>query len=73
MKTYTAVIEQEADGGYSAYVPDLPGCASMGDSYEDALTNIREAITCYLEGLRAEGLSAPEPHTHVVTVDVDAA
>ncbi len=73
MKKYTAVFERENDGGYSVYVPDLPGCASMGDTYEEALANIREAIACHLDGLRADGLSVPEPHTQIATVEVDAA
>ncbi len=35
------------------------GCASMGDTYEEAIGNIREAVTCHLEGLRADGLPVP--------------
>ena len=73
MKQYTAVFEREKDGGYSVYVPDLPGCASMGDTYEEALANIREAIACHLDGLRADGLPLPEPHTQIATIEVDAA
>ncbi|HEY3358412.1 MAG TPA: type II toxin-antitoxin system HicB family antitoxin [Polyangia bacterium] len=73
MRQYMVVVEREADGGYSVLVPDLPGCASMGDSYDEALRNIREAIACHLEGLRADGLPVPEPHTQVATVEIDAA
>jgi predicted RNase H-like HicB family nuclease len=46
---YTAVFQEEKDGGYSVWVPTLPGCASQGDSFEDALKNIKEAIELYLE------------------------
>lgn len=46
---YDAVFEKEADGGYSVWVPDLPGCASQGDSLEQAIENIKEAMELYLE------------------------
>lgn len=43
------VLERSDEGGFTAYVPSLPGCISEGDSREDALINIREAIQLYLE------------------------
>jgi len=43
------VLEPSEDGGYSVYVPSLPGCISEGDTREEALQNIREAIALYLE------------------------
>ena len=43
------VLEPSDEGGYTAYVPSLAGCVSEGDSKEEALTNIREAIELYLE------------------------
>lgn len=43
------VLEPSEDGGYTAYVPSLPGCISEGDSKEEALHNIKEAIELYLE------------------------
>ncbi len=43
------VLEPSEDGGYTAYVPSLPGCISEGDSKEEALHNIKEAIALYLE------------------------
>jgi predicted RNase H-like HicB family nuclease len=43
------VLESSDEGGYTAYVPSLPGCVSEGDSREEALANIREAIELYLE------------------------
>ena len=49
---YTVVLEQEADGGYVASVPALPGCVSQGDTRSEALANIREAIEVYLEDCR---------------------
>jgi len=45
------VLEPSDEGGYTAYVPSLPGCVSEGDTKEEALTNIREAIELYLEAV----------------------
>lgn len=46
---FTVVLEPSGEGGYTAYVPSLPGCISEGDSLNEALANIREAIELYLE------------------------
>ena len=46
---YNAVFQQENEGGYSVWVPSLPGCASQGENFEEAIDNIREAINLYLE------------------------
>ena len=46
---YTAIFQEEKEGGFSVWVPDLPGCASQGETFEDALKNIKEAIELYLE------------------------
>ena len=43
------LLEPSEEGGYTVYVPALPGCISEGETAEDALTNIREAIELYLE------------------------
>ncbi|HVE71169.1 MAG TPA: type II toxin-antitoxin system HicB family antitoxin [Thermoanaerobaculia bacterium] len=43
------ILEPSAEGGFTAYVPTLPGCISEGETREDALKNIREAIELYLE------------------------
>jgi len=43
------VLEPSDEGGYTVYVPSLPGCISEGDTVEEALKNIREAIELYLE------------------------
>ncbi|HLI87692.1 MAG TPA: type II toxin-antitoxin system HicB family antitoxin [Ktedonobacteraceae bacterium] len=45
----TVVLEPSDEGGYTVYVPALPGCISEGDTKEEALANIREAIKLYLE------------------------
>jgi predicted RNase H-like HicB family nuclease len=43
------ILEPSADGGFTVYAPSLPGCISEGDTRDEALTNIREAIALYLE------------------------
>ncbi len=48
------VLEPQAEGGYTVYAPTLPGCVSEGDSREEALRNIKEAIELYLEVEDAE-------------------
>jgi len=56
---YTVLLEPEDDGGYAVSVPALPGCVSQGDSREEALANVREAITLYLEDCREAGDPLP--------------
>lgn len=43
------ILEPSDEGGYTVYVPSLPGCISEGDTMDEALVNIREAIDLYLE------------------------
>jgi predicted RNase H-like HicB family nuclease len=57
---YTVVLEREPDGGFVASVPVLPGCVSQGDSREEALRNIREAVELYVEDCEAAGDPVPE-------------
>jgi predicted RNase H-like HicB family nuclease len=56
---YTVLLEPEEDGGFVASVPALPGCISQGDTREDALANIREAIALYVEDCREAGDPVP--------------
>src|SRR5262245_55690859 len=73
MKDYAAVVEREADGRYSDYVPDLPGCASMGDARRRALVNVREAVACYIEGHQKLGRPLPRRRARVEIVTIHAA
>ena len=69
---YTVILQREEDGGYVATVPVLPGCVSQGDSREEALKNIGEAIEVYLADVRAAGESVPvEDERAFVEVAVD--
>ena len=56
---YTVILEKEADGGYHVFCPVLKGCHSQGDSFEEALKNITEAIELYIESLRTDNQSIP--------------
>ena len=61
MLRYAIIIEKAADGGYCAYVPDLPGCVGMGASHEEVILNMIEGIKFHLDGLKQEGLPLPLP------------
>ena len=54
-----AVVIEKAEGNYSAYVPDLPGCIATGDTVEAVERDIRAAIRFHIEGLKADGLEVP--------------
>jgi predicted RNase H-like HicB family nuclease len=65
---YTVVIEPADDGSYSAYVPDLPGCVSCGDTPGQALDSIREAIQGHIRTLREFGEPVPKPRSFASVV-----
>ena len=65
------VVEQTATG-FSAYSPDVPGCVATGPTRPDVERTMREVMEFHIEGLRAEGLAAPEPHTYATVVEVAA-
>ena len=68
---YAVVIEQ-AENNFSAYVPDLPGCVATGSSIAETEQAIREAIEFHIEGLREDGASIPQPTSRVDYVEVAA-
>ena len=57
---YLIVVER-GESSYGAHVPDLPGCATVGETREEVLQLIREAIEMHLESMRQEGVVIPEP------------
>jgi predicted RNase H-like HicB family nuclease len=57
---YTVVLEREADGGYVAAVPALPGCVSQGDTRDEVKRHIREAADLYIGDCIALGDPAPK-------------
>jgi predicted RNase H-like HicB family nuclease len=56
-----AVVIEKANGNYSAYVPDLPGCVAAGPTVEAVESEIRDAIRFHIEGLKEDGQSVPPP------------
>jgi len=56
---YTVMIEQGRESGYVVYCPALKGCVSQGETGEEALKNIREAMAAYIEPLLEDGLPVP--------------
>jgi predicted RNase H-like HicB family nuclease len=71
MKKYLIVIE-ETGTGYSAYSPDLNGCAATGKTREEVEREMQEAIAFHLEGMARKGEPVPEPHTYSAYVEVPA-
>ena len=65
---YKAILEPQEEGGYTVYVPVLPGCVSEGETVEEALANIKEAIEVYLESLKARRISLPAVEEYEVAV-----
>jgi predicted RNase H-like HicB family nuclease len=59
VRRFKVVLEPDEDGGYTVYVPILPGCISEGDNREEALANIKEAIELYIESLEDDGEPIP--------------
>ena len=68
---YAVVIEQ-ADSNYSAYVPDLPGCVAAGATVKETEDEIREAIEFHIQGMKEDGLPVPSPSSAVEYIEVAA-
>lgn len=72
---YTAIFEPDIEvGGYTVTIPSLPGCISEGDSFEQALKNIKEAASLYLEVMRTkkEEILREEKEVIIASVQVKA-
>jgi predicted RNase H-like HicB family nuclease len=67
---YTAIFEAQPDGGYHAFCPALPGCHSEGETLDEAIVNIREAVSVYLESLTAHGEPLPVEDILIKPLDV---
>lgn len=71
LRRFKVIIEPEPDGGYSVHVPALSGCASQGETTEEALANIKEAIELYLWSLKDDKLPIPESDVDVELREVE--
>ena len=65
---YKVVLEPQEEGGYSVYAPSLPGCVSQGETAEEAVANIKEAIEVCLESLKERGVLLPQVEKSEVAV-----
>ena len=65
-----AVVIEASETGYSAYVPDLPGCVAVGESIDETERLIKEAVEFHLDGLREDGVAAPPATTQANYVEV---
>jgi predicted RNase H-like HicB family nuclease len=65
---YVVIYEQAEDGGWGAYLPDLPGVVALGRSREEAAERIKEALAAYVEDLEQRGEPLPAPHHAAGTV-----
>ena len=66
---FTVVVHPEPEGGYWGEVPALPGCYSQGETVEELLTNLKEAIGVTLDVMREDGRS-PEPNVQVLELAI---
>lgn len=71
MTDYVVIYEQADDGGWGAYLPDIPGCISLGDTREEVAKSIREALELYADELRRSGQSIPEKRSVADVVSVE--
>jgi predicted RNase H-like HicB family nuclease len=69
MQKYLVIFEK-ANGNYSAYSPDLPGCIATGATRKEVEKNIKEAISFHIEGLVKDGLPLPEPASFTDYIEV---
>ena len=67
-----AVVIEQAESNYSAYVPDLPGCVATGATIKDAENEIRAAIKIHIEGMKEDGQPIPSPRSAVEYIEVAA-
>ncbi len=66
------IMVEQTETGFSAFAPDLPGCAATGSTRQEVERAMQEAIALHLEGLRADGFEVPEAHTYATYVEVAA-
>jgi predicted RNase H-like HicB family nuclease len=68
MSEYVVIYEQAEDGGWGAYLPDLPGVVGLGRTRDEAGGRIKEALAAYAEDLEQRGEALPAPHHTAGTV-----
>lgn len=66
------IVLEKTETGFSAYSPDLPGCVSTGETSEDTVSNMKEAVEFHIESLRIEGLPIPDASSRSAYIEVAA-
>ncbi len=66
---YTVILEK-GESSYGAYIPDLPGCVAVGESREETLTLLKEAVDFHIDGLLADGMPLPRPRCDFAQIEV---
>ncbi len=72
IRKFHVVLQPEREGGFSVFVPALSGCASQGETEEEALQNMKEAIELYLDGLEADRQPIPADDVHFKEIEIAA-
>ena len=67
------VVVEKSETGFGAYVPDLAGCVAVGDTREEVVKLIQEAVEFHIEGLKDAGEPVPAPSSQSELIDVHAA
>ncbi|HWB19720.1 MAG TPA: type II toxin-antitoxin system HicB family antitoxin [Phycisphaerales bacterium] len=65
---YVIVVEKADDGSYSAYVPDLPGCVTSGETIDEVRSLMAEALAAHVDSLRSHGDRVPPPTTKAFSI-----
>lgn len=68
--SYTVLFERADEGGYIAFVPALPGCMTQGETFEETVENIKDAISLYIEVLKDDGDDIPVEHEEHIAATV---
>lgn len=67
---FTVIVEREEEAGYHAFCPTLRGCHTQGETLDEALSNVKEAIEVYLESLKAHGEALPVEDILIKPVEI---
>jgi len=65
-----AIVIEKAESNYSAYAPDVPGCVAAGDTIEETVQLMKEALELHFEGMIEDGVVIPRPETAVEYIEI---
>jgi len=68
-RPFDVIVEEQEEGGYVASVPDLPGLWTQGETREQTIAMVKEAVAGYLETLDELGMPIPQPHREQITIE----